>query len=130
MIRLGRTIVEHSSDLVRAIHDGDMGVTSSRQRELFARLQAQLKPNPARARLLGAILHQRGSLRPRDFWPMLRLIGCWVGGSVGMQTSRLAEYYGEIAIRHLGYIAAERPFTLPPADQTSHSTPAPLTTSS
>src|SRR5260370_30652236 len=117
MIRLGRTIVEHSSELVRANHDGDIGVTSSRQRELFARLQAQLKPNPARARLLGAILHQRGSLRPRDFWPMLRLIGCWVGGSVGMQTSRLAEYYGEMAIPDLRYMARERHFTVPLADQ-------------
>lgn len=122
LIRLARTIAEHSSELVRAIHDGDTGVTSSRQRELFARLQAQLKPNPARARLLGGILHQRGSLRPRDFWPMLRLIGCWVGGSVGMQTSRLAEYYGETAIRDLGYMASEGHFTVPSEDQTARGT--------
>jgi len=122
LIRLARMIAEHSSELVRAIHDGDLGVTSSRQRKLFARLHVQLKPNPARARLLGAILHRRGSLRPRDFWPMLRLIGCWVGGSVGMQTSRLAEYYGEAAIRDLGYMASEGHFTVPCEDQTARGT--------
>ena len=122
LIRLARTIAEHSPELVRAIHDGDLGVTSSRQRRLFARLQARLKPDAARARMLGAILQQRGSLRPRDFWPMLRLIGCWVGGSVGIQTSRLAEYYGETPIRDLGYMASEGHFTVPCEDQTARGT--------
>jgi len=122
LIRLARAIAEHAPELVRAIHDGDLGVTSSRQRKLFARLRARLKPDPARARILGAILHQRGSLRPRDFWPMLRLIGCWVGGSVGIQASRLAEYYGETAIRDLGYMASEGHFTVPCEDQTARGT--------
>ena len=122
LVRLARTIAEHSPELVRAIHDGDLGVTSSRQRRLFARLLTRLKPDPVRARILGSILDQRGRLRPRDFWPMLRLIGCWVGGSVGMQAARLGEYYGETPIRDLGYMASEGHFTVPCEDQTPRGT--------
>jgi hypothetical protein len=118
LVRLARTISEHSPELVRAIHDGDLGVTSSRQKRLFARLLARLKPDPERARILGSILHHRGRLRPCDVWPMLRLIGCWVGGSVGMQAARLGEYYGETPIRDLGYMASEGHFTVPGEDQT------------
>ena len=119
LVRLARTIAEHAPELVRAIHDGDLGVTSSSQGKVFAHLQARLKPNPARARVLTSILQQRGTLRPGDFWPMLKLIGCWLGGTVGMQAVKLGEYYGETPRRDLGYMASEGHFTVPCEDQTA-----------
>jgi hypothetical protein len=119
LARLARTSAEQSEKIVRAIHDGTLGVTSFRQEKLFARLQARLKPDPARARLLTSLLNEHGSLRPRDFWPALGLIGCWVGGSVGLHAQKLYEYYGEAPIRDLGYMASEGHFTLPCADQTA-----------
>ncbi len=118
LVRLARTAAENSEGLVRAIHDGTLGVTSFRQRKLFAQLQARLKPDPSRARTLTSFLNKHGSLRPRDLWPMLRLIGCWVGGSVGMQARKIGEYYGDAPIRDLGYMASEGHFTVPHRDRT------------
>ncbi len=118
LVRLARTAAENSEGLLRAIHDGTLGVTSFRQRKLFAQLQARLKPDPSRARTLTSFLNKHGSLRPRDLWPMLRLIGCWVGGSVGMQARKIGEYYGDAPIRDLGYMASEGHFTVPHRDRT------------
>ncbi|PYS41814.1 MAG: acyl-CoA synthetase [Acidobacteria bacterium] len=119
LVRLARTFTEHSELLVRAIHDGTLGVTSSRQPKLFARLQAWLKPDPARARILNSLLNLHGALYPRDIWPTLALIGCWVGGSVGLHARKLNEYYGDTPIRDLGYMASEGHFTVPCADRTA-----------
>jgi hypothetical protein len=119
LVRLARTSAEHSEKIVRAIHDGTLGVTSSTQAKLFATLQARLRPDPARARLLTSLLNVHGSLQPRDFWPTLGLIGCWVGGSVGMHARKLNEYYGATPIRDLGYMASEGHFTVPCADRTA-----------
>jgi hypothetical protein len=119
LVRLARTSAEHSEKIVRAIHDGALGVTSSRQEKLFARLQARLQPDPARARLLTSLLNVHNSLQPRDFWPALGLIGCWVGGSVGMHAQKLNEHYGATPIRDLGYMASEGHFTVPSADRTA-----------
>ena len=119
LVRLARTSVEQSEKIVQSIHDGTLGVTSSRQAKLFAQLQARLKPDPARARILASLLKVHGSLRPRDSWPALRLIGCWVGGSVGMHAGKLVEYYGETPTRDLGYMASEGHFTVPCEDRTA-----------
>ena len=49
-----------------------------------------------------------GALLPRHLWPELRLIGCWLGGSVGLHAKRLAPLYGaDVPIRDLGYRASE-----------------------
>jgi hypothetical protein len=122
LVRLAQTIDEHSTELVRAIHDGNLGATSSNQTILFDRLQSRVRPDPARARFLGSVLERRGTLRPRDFWPQLKLIGCWIGGSVGMQTMKLGKYYGATPIRDLGYLASEGHFTVPFEDQTARGT--------
>lgn len=119
LVRLARIFTEHPELIVRAIHDGTLGITSSRQQKLFANLQARLKPDPERARILTSLLNLHGALYPRDFWPTLALIGCWVGGSVGMHAQNLDEYYGNAPIRDLGYLASEGHFTVPCTDRTA-----------
>ena len=81
-----------------------------------------LKPpvnNPARAKALEGAVTQAGTLRPLECWPDLALIGCWLGGSVGTQASRLKEFYGDVPIRDLGYLASEGHFTIPHEDHTA-----------
>jgi len=58
-----------------------------------------------------------GALRPKDYWPELRMIGCWKGGSVGVRLNELSHWFGDgVVVRDLGYMASEAQMTLPIAD--------------
>ncbi|HEX8495031.1 MAG TPA: GH3 auxin-responsive promoter family protein [Pyrinomonadaceae bacterium] len=118
LLRLAQILSERTEDFLRAIHDGTLGITATTQRDVYAQLSNALKPDPARARLLASVAAQTGSLRPADCWPNLKLISCWIGGSVGTQAHKLAADYGALPLRDLGYIASEGRFTVPFEDHT------------
>ncbi len=107
--------------LLRAIRDGvpvaDPGLTlSPGDAAVVARLARKLKPNPRRARELEDVLTRHGAFRPTAVWP-LRLIGCWLGGSVGYHADKLSESLAPgVPLRDLGYLASEGSFTLPVSD--------------
>ncbi|MDP2157970.1 MAG: GH3 auxin-responsive promoter family protein, partial [Nitrospirota bacterium] len=81
-------------------------------------LLSRIKPDRARAAFLERVLEKTGRLLPSDCWPDLTLIGCWLGGSIGFHAEALAEYYGKVALRDVGYMASEGCITLPIADAT------------
>lgn len=122
LIRIAETGIEHSEAIVRAIHDGILA-----DRRLLERtptdapaldaLGAGLKPNRLRARFLEQVIHQHDGLLPFACWKTLRLIGCWLGGSIGFQTEKLSKYYGtDVPRRDLGYRTSEGSFTIPDRD--------------
>ena len=119
LIRLAETAIRNAEAIVRAIHDGTTGIDLPDQPELAEKLAALLKPDPGRARALADVAKREGALRPADCWPDLKLIGCWLGGSVGVQARRLPEYYGDVPMRDLGFLASEGHFTLPIRDHTA-----------
>lgn len=121
LMQLAQRTASGAEALVRAIRDGTLGVTNADlSRPELRALQERLRPDPARARVLDAIVSRNGTLRPRDLWPGLAQIGCWTGGSVGFQAARLAPAYGEgVALRDLGLLASEARMSLPLRDGTS-----------
>lgn len=119
LLRLAQVCADKQEDLIRAIHDGTLGVELNKQTEISAELKAMLKPNPARAKQLARAARTNGFLRFADCWSDLRLVGCWLGGSVGIQAGKLAEHFGNAPLRDLGYMASEGSFTLPFEDETS-----------
>ena len=119
LIRLAETAIKNEEAIVRAVHDGTPGTDLPGQPELAVQLSALLKPEPGRARVLADVVKRRGTLLPADCWPDLKLIGCWLGGSVGVQARRLPEYYGDAPMRDLGFLASEGHFTLPNRDHTA-----------
>jgi hypothetical protein len=119
LLRLAEICKDRQEELIRAIHDGTPGVELNNQPEILAELKAMLKPNPKRAKELSRIITKSGFLRFADCWSNLRLVGCWLGGSVGIQTGKLAEHFGNVPLRDLGYMASEGSFTLPFEDKTS-----------
>ena len=119
LIRLAETAIKNEEAIVRAVHDGTPGTDLPDQPELAVQLSALLKPEPGRARVLADVVKRRGTLLPADCWPDLKLIGCWLGGSVGVQARRLPEYYGDAPMRDLGFLASEGHFTLPNRDHTA-----------
>ncbi len=119
LIRLAETAIKNEEAIVRAVHDGTPGIDLPDQPELAKQLAALLKPDPGRARVLADVVERTGTLLPADCWPDLKLIGCWLGGSVGVQARRLSEYYGDAPMRDLGFLASEGHFTLPNRDHSA-----------
>ena len=132
LVRLAQVARRQADSLLRAIHDGTLGIPwpafheepgldgQAARRALAARLEA----DPARARALDAAARARGALRLQDAWPELALIGCWLGGTAGHHTRRLGEDYGGVPLRDLGLVASEGRVTLPLADGTAAGPPA------
>jgi GH3 auxin-responsive promoter len=119
LLRLAETAAGRAEELVRAVHDGTLGLPAAATGlgvgTLLA-LEAGLRPDPAQARALAAIVERHGVLAPRYCWPDLALIACWLGGSAGHHARRLAEHYGDVPLRDLGLLASEGRMTIPLED--------------
>jgi hypothetical protein len=124
LLRLAAVARREADGLLRAIHDGTLGIPwpavheepgwdARASREAIA---AALHPDPPRARLLSAAARRRGALSLEDAWPGLALIGCWLGGHAGHHAAQLGADYGPVPRRDLGLVASEGRVTLPVAD--------------
>lgn len=132
LLRLAQVGAEHAPVLIKAIHDGELGVQLDRinagdaasQKKIAESLSARLSPDPQRARFLEGLLKGDGVLKPKDAWPDLAVIGCWLGGSAGVQAEWLEEWYGDVPRRDLGLRATEATMTVPVDDGTPFGAPA------
>ncbi|HVE86533.1 MAG TPA: GH3 auxin-responsive promoter family protein [Myxococcales bacterium] len=101
-----RLIHDHAPSLIRAIHDGALGVFACEQPRLCAALARPLRPDPARARALAKAAERSGSLRPADAWPRLRALA--VRSSPGPRAA-LWPWYGACPVVDAGlFVGAER----------------------
>ena len=124
LLRLAEVARQHAEGLLRAIHDGTLGIPwpaiheepDWNARAVRRAVAARLAPDPRRARTLAAAVREAATLRLRDAWPELALIGCWLGGHAGHHARRLSEDYGDVPRRDLGLVASEGRVTLPLAD--------------
>ena len=124
LMRLATVARLEADPLLRAIHDGTLGIPWPVVREepgwdgraIRRAVAARLRPDAARARVLAAAASRCGALRLRDAWPGLALIGCWLGGHAGRHAERLPADYGDVPLRDLGLVASEGRLTLPVAD--------------
>ena len=122
LLRIAETGDRESESLIGAIRDGKLGLStleglSQHDEQVCRRLASHLKPNPDRAQFLEQARATHGALRPRDVWPNMRFIGCWLGGSCGVQARRLKAWYGEeVPFRDIGFRATEATITVPISD--------------
>jgi hypothetical protein len=128
LLRLAAVLEAHADTLLAALADGTLGQPWPALVELpgvdaaavRAAVSARLCADPARARAIDARASRTGRLLPAHVWPELRLIGTWLGGSVGLQAPRLRQAWGEgLALRDLGLLASEGRLTVPLADDTA-----------
>jgi hypothetical protein len=124
LLRLAEVAAENQERLLRAIHDGTLGLESAKQPDVCAELAHMLRPDPVRARELESVVKANGFLHLGDCWPDLSLIGCWTGGSAGVKTEQLSKFYGRVPLRDLGYLASEGRITVPFEDETASGIPA------
>jgi hypothetical protein len=116
LVRLAKMSNDFCETLIRDIADGtlsrDFDVPARVRRGIQSRIS---KPNRQRASELESIVKRTGTLYPKDYWNV-SLLGCWLGGTVGVQSELLGKYYGDAPRRDIGIVASEGRFTVPLED--------------
>jgi hypothetical protein len=117
LVEFARRANHDRESLIRDIHDGTLSceIPATVREELRRKI---VKARPQRARELEKLVEQHGSLLPKHAWPNLTVVAVWTGGSIGVFLPRLAELYGDAAIRDHGLSASEGRMTIPLADNT------------
>jgi len=120
ILKLVETVNRNKQEMIQDICDGTIAAWCNLQPKMRAALESRLRKNPARARRLESLIKNDGTLRPREYWPRLQLIGCWKGGTVGVRLKEFARWFGKTTpVRDLGYMASEAQMTLPISDSGS-----------
>jgi GH3 auxin-responsive promoter len=120
ILKLVESADQNKEEIIRDIRDGAIAAHWEIATEIRARLALRLKKNSDRARQLEKFAGEHGALRPSEYWPGLRLIGCWKGGSVGVRLKEFSRWFGDSTpVRDLGYMASEAQMTLPISDSGS-----------
>jgi hypothetical protein len=113
LIRLAEIGNECHETLIRDLNDGTLRTDLDIPNELRSQIDRMVKvKHPRRARELERIVERTGTLYPKDYWP-LALVACWLGGTVGYQSRRLPTFYGNVALRDIGYVSTEGRHTIP-----------------
>lgn len=108
----------HAEMLIRDVQNGTLSPDFPLPDAVVKKIRRQIRPNPTRGRELAALAERHGTLRPKDVWPMLELIGCWMGGSMGAYLRNFPEYFGSAVPRDIGLIASEARMTVSKEDAT------------
>jgi hypothetical protein len=113
----------HAERLIADVRDGTIDPALALPPALRQQLAPRLRPNPARAKELAAMRERRGGhLLPADYWPDLRLLACWKGGTVSSYLRRFPEWFAPDdaaampPIRDWGYLSSEARCSVPLGD--------------
>jgi hypothetical protein len=119
LVSLARLGDQEKESLIRDLYDG----TLSERIDVPAAVREALRKSlsrreRAKARELEEIVRRTGTLYPKDYWPTLKLLGNWTGGTVGAYLRHYPKYYGDAAVRDLGLLASEGRMSIPLEDGT------------
>ncbi len=100
---------EWREDLLNDIEKGTIKEDIEFPVEVRKIIAKRIKPNPKLADQLRASIaaDSDGKLRPKHYWPNLVMIACWTGGNSNTFIRTMKEWYGNITIRDMGYLASE-----------------------
>ena len=113
ILRLVTIANSQRDQLIKDLWDGTIARDLDIPSEVRKEIEARSRPNPKRAKELERIVATTGALRPMDYWPELRVVGCWKGGSVGVTAEQLRPWFHpKTAIRDIGYLSSEAQVTV------------------
>lgn len=116
VVLLCRKIEEFKDAIIEDIENGTLKKDLHLRDDIRRVIEKRLKPNPSKASFLKKLLKETGTLKPKDFWPELKLIECWKGGSVGMYLKEFPKYFGKTRVRDFGYLSSEARCSIPTED--------------
>lgn len=98
------------SDIERGVLDAGIELAP----ELRQKLATELCPDPQRAAVLRRLVAAQGKLSPRDYWPDLNMVSCWLGGTIGRYLDGLKPWLpSRVVFLDCGYGASEGKFNIP-----------------
>jgi len=98
------------------IADGTLTINDPLSDKLQKKLSALMKPNSGRANELLSKFEELDKVIPDIYWPNLRVIRCWLSGSVGRYIETLKPLVGfkkDLIFFDAGYGASEGKFNIP-----------------
>ncbi len=102
LLTLFRLYREHRTNLLHDVAHGEFSWAERVPAAAWRDVQSLLFADPARAAALGA------NDAPSAWWPALRLVVTWTGGSAGIAVQALRQEIGpQVEVLELGYIASE-----------------------
>ena len=111
---LAETADRQRDTLIADIGAGTVAAGLALEPGLRRLLEEELSPDPERARALRRMVSERGRLEPRDYWPELRMVSCWLGGTIGRYIEGLQGWLPEgVLYADCGYGASEGKFNVP-----------------
>ena len=123
LMKLAEVGIQYQEEIIRSIQNGCLFTRqafelNANDSKIVDQINSFLKTNKSRSQFLIKVIKDNEKLLPYCLWPSLKIIGCWLGGSIGSQADSLSTYYGNIPKRDIGYMASEGTFTLPYEDHT------------
>ncbi len=119
IIKMCEKASENSEDIIKDINDGTLSNAFAIEPKIRSVLEKKIRPNPNRAHELSDARKRRnGELIPADYWPLLSLIGCWKGGTVGHYLEKFPNWFDpdgkrSIPVRDWGYLSSEARGSIP-----------------
>jgi hypothetical protein len=119
LLAIARLGDREKETLIRDLADGTIDAKWNIPAEVrhAVRFRSGLKHRRA-ARRLEAIVERTGRLLPKDYWPNLRFLANWMGGTMGAYLKHYPEFFGDCPVRDVGLIASEGRMTIPIDDGT------------
>ncbi|MCP4295369.1 MAG: GH3 auxin-responsive promoter family protein, partial [Proteobacteria bacterium] len=97
-------------DIANGTLNSDLKILSDVREELAD----YLSPEPERAETLRQILNSEEEFTPRVYWPELKVISCWLSGTVGASVESTKKLFGGgVTYLDYGYGASEGKFNIP-----------------
>ena len=106
LLLLAQAMERHADELIEDIGRGMVNPAYLPASDAPS-ITAGLAPDQKRAAELAACVRATGRLLPAEAWPNLRALSCWKGGTMPLYLRKLPEYFGDVPVRDLGYMASE-----------------------
>ncbi len=123
MAKLVQLAGENIESLISEIRTGTLNENIDIEPGIRQKLEKYLIPNQDRANFLQTILDQGKRFIPECYWPDLKVICCWLSGSVGASVTNVKKLFPvESVYLDYGYGASEGKFNIPHTPEKSAGT--------
>jgi hypothetical protein len=108
LVEMQNNANEFFDDYVNDIEKGTLSHKLNITEDIRRELEAQLKPNPARAADLKALKVKYGTVLPKHYWPNLSIIDTWFCGNTHIYLDKIKNSYPEGCVFHeFSYMSSE-----------------------
>ncbi len=117
LLNLVEVAQKYADEIIKDIENGTLSKNFNIEENIRESLKPFLKPNKKKAELLKYYLEEKEKFKPHIYWPNMKIIRCWLAGSIGQYVHKakklLDEYDHEVIFIDSGYGASEGKFNIP-----------------